>query len=125
MPAFDVDGNRILPADYEKKLPGAIVDLAFTLVHFDFTRSSRLCLYLTRLQILPQAPLPENPSPLKERGREEEGREKEAGEKKEGEKEEGEKEEGGEKDARRQRLRKKPSRICKTLYKIRNLFASA
>ncbi len=98
--------------------------------------------------------MPENPSPLKKRGREEEGkkeadekgvREKEVGGKEASEEELGEKEvseeevgekearenevreieAGGERDTRRPQLRKKPSRICRTLYKFRRLFSTA
>ncbi|KLO15708.1 hypothetical protein SCHPADRAFT_253161 [Schizopora paradoxa] len=59
MQAFGRDGELIHPSNYAKKLPGAIVDLSFTIIHYDFDKSSRMCLYLTKLRVLvaPQ-PLP-------------------------------------------------------------------
>lgn len=74
MRAFDVNGKLILPLDYARRLVDAIVDLSFTLIHYNFVQdvkwrpgSSRMCLYLAELHVLvPPTPLPTiYPSPVK------------------------------------------------------------
>lgn len=66
MQAYTQNGKLMRPSEYAKKLPGAIVDLSFTLTHFDFVKkmggSSRLTLYMTELHVLvPPVPLPGSP----------------------------------------------------------------
>ncbi|KLO15710.1 hypothetical protein SCHPADRAFT_253199 [Schizopora paradoxa] len=60
--AYSYKGELIRPSDYTRKLAGAIVDLSFTLVHYNFGKSSRMCLYMTELHVLvPPKPLPGSP----------------------------------------------------------------
>ena len=56
MQAFGRDGELIHPSSYVKKLPGAIVDLSFTIIHYDFDKSSRMCLHMTELRVLVAPP---------------------------------------------------------------------
>lgn len=37
LPAYDVDGDLIMPKDYESRLKGAVVVMSATLKHYDFT----------------------------------------------------------------------------------------
>ncbi|KLO15707.1 hypothetical protein SCHPADRAFT_253098 [Schizopora paradoxa] len=66
MQAFTYEGKLIHPLEYMKKLPDAVVDLSFSLVHYDFDKSSRVCLYMTELHVIvPPEPLPGYPRSTK------------------------------------------------------------
>jgi hypothetical protein len=42
LPAFDINGNRIPPTEYERKLAGAIVEVHFALLYHHIKKSNRI-----------------------------------------------------------------------------------
>lgn len=38
LPAYDINGDLIMPKDYDAQLRGTIVVLSFTLTHYDFSQ---------------------------------------------------------------------------------------
>ncbi|KLO15709.1 hypothetical protein SCHPADRAFT_938548 [Schizopora paradoxa] len=50
--AFNSKGELIHPSDYVRKLAGAVVDMSFTLVHYNFAKVSRMCVFVTEIRVL-------------------------------------------------------------------------